>query len=329
MSDFQRVTINTDAAQDAPAAAPSPAQQPRFAPTARVIGGVVRTTIASSTDAFGTEQNTVTAHEHDLHRADSRDLLPTSGAVFTSPGGRVLSASEITPASTVTVGGITTNVRAAMHAGLLKQTDAGQYVSADGVPAAPPTSAEQEQQQQPAPNAESIEPLDPSAEAIMTSVVANLPQGIATAVSSELISTGDLSSAVAEIAAERLGITTDEVKQQAAQVQAAFKDQAARAVGPMAEPIFAFANQFARDELKAAIDKHVMTGSTSGYKALGQKFLTALPSVAPDLILESADFQAMGARRERSGEITLMLPQVGRVSWGVAVKQKLIDPSFT
>jgi hypothetical protein len=185
-SDVTRVTINSD---DTPPAPTTPAQPPRFASTARVIGGVVRTTVASSTDAFGTSQNTVTAHEHDLHRADTRDLHPTTGPMFTSPGGsRVLTASEITPAGIVTVGGITTNVAAAIHAGLLRQNDAGQYVSADGVTAAPPAGTEQEQQQeQQQSNAEPIEPLDPSAEAIMSSVVANLPQGIATAVSSELL----------------------------------------------------------------------------------------------------------------------------------------------
>jgi hypothetical protein len=189
-SDVTRVTINSD---DTPPAPTTPAQPPRFASTARVIGGVVRTTVASSTDAFGTSQNTVTAHEHDLHRADTRDLHPTTGPMFTSPGGsRVLTASEITPAGIVTVGGITTNVAAAIHAGLLRQNDAGQYVSADGVTAAPPAGTEQEQQQeqqqqQQQSSAEPIEPLDPSAEAIMSSVVANLPQGIATAVSSELL----------------------------------------------------------------------------------------------------------------------------------------------
>src|SRR3954469_10888118 len=74
--------------------------------SASLVGGVLR---ATSSGGSVTEESTGS-----LSRASSRDLLPSSsdGPVFTSPLGRALMASEITPQSLVSVGGVTTNVRA-------------------------------------------------------------------------------------------------------------------------------------------------------------------------------------------------------------------------
>jgi len=201
-------------------------------------------------------------------------------------------------------------------------------VSADGVTAAAPNSAEEydalkaEQQQQTA--TLGVEALDPEAETILSNINSKLTQGIASAALGEIMATGDLSHQVADLAAEKLGVTPAEARQQAATVRASFEAQAARAVGDGSELIFGWAREHANADLRAAINEQVNVGTLGGYKSIAKQFYASLDQHTPAAILESPMFAQYGARRERDGTITLQFPEVGRVSWGVAFRAGLI-----
>jgi len=304
--------------------------------SSRVIGGVARTTIATTTDALGATRQTTEKTTADFARVNAGDLSSetTPGApIFKSSVGRVLTTSEIKPDTLVTVGGVTTNVRAALHAGLLREVN-GQYVSASGVSASPaqqqqePEHQQQQQQQQPPEPAPTIDALDPHSEAIMSDVVSKVAQPLAIGTLRELIDNGENAPSTIERVAEQLNVSPAEAGQRIETLKIAFDGQARRAIGGNSEAVLEYARQHQPQALKDAMRAHVMDGTTEGYRALARSYIEDLATVNPQAILSSKDAAARGVRQERDGSITVLHPKAGRVAWKVAVRTGLIKPNF-
>jgi len=334
----EATALATDAARTQQSIKDNAAAAAKFTHSARVVGDVARVTVRSATDAYGDTTQEVTQEiAPGVTRASAGEMPSSESApVFHSANGRTLLKSEITPKSLVTLEGVTTDVQSAIYAGLLRQTEDG-YVNANGIAAATATNRSDHQQHQPGPQeqpqqgdqAPAVEPLpDQEAEAIMTDAVGKMSHGLATATLTELISTaGRLSPAMTEQLASSLGVSSHEASQRVAKVIGAFQQQAHATLGANHAAILEYAREYQPQALREAMTRQARDGTTAGYKQLAQSFIENLASYNPAALLASPDAQKLGVRQERDGQITIALPQVGRVEWRVAVRSKLISPT--
>lgn len=132
--------------------------------------------------------------------------------------------------------------------------------------------------------------------------------------------------------ATSLGVSPEEVGSRVNTLKAAFETQARAAVGNgAAEDVFNWARESAPKELRAAMLERVNQGTTTGYKALASKFYETLGDTAKgrEMIMGSRDAADRGVTQDqRTGKLYVMLPQVGKVEWKVAVRQGFISPKI-
>ena len=237
--------------------------------------------------------------------------------------GRRLAPQEIRPDSLVTIQGVTTNVCAAMAAGLIRQSESGQYIGKSGESAAAPQQQQQQQQEQEQTPAPAVaEPMAPEVEAVLTEAMPKLSQGTRNAIVTEAIANGSLSTELTQRVAEQLGISTDEAGDRIGKVLDGFAAQAHASIGSMAPQVLGWARQERAKELNDAMRNQAMNGTTSGFKALARDFLENLPTIpgGADAIINHPDAQAWGARKERDGRVTVQTKSMGRVDWRTAMR---------
>jgi hypothetical protein len=323
--------------QPAPAVTPQPAP---LAPTASLVGGVLRAT--TRTNAAG---QTVTTHETagSLQRASSGDLRTAeSGPVFTSPGGRILMPDEIKSDSLVTINvpgrePVTTNVRAAISAGLISQSR-GVYEGPTGQ--APKSPAEQldeanaqrlaEQEQAGKDTAPQVEPLDAQAEEIMTEAVAKIGNLNGAETVASLIDRGDVSDDLAGRLASALGTDPAGVRQRIDVVLGAMTTQAKHAMGGTGfDEIVEHARAANPKGLREAQLAQANEGTTQAYRSLALDYYATLADTPAgrELILSADGAKERGVFVDRGTNKTYVnIPGIGRVLWSVAVRQGHIEP---
>ena len=292
----------------------------------------------SSTDPYGATTQNVTHEIVGTRSMSGRDPAPTGDALSVhEPGGRRLLLSEVTPRSLVTIAGVETDVRSAIHAGLLRQNADGSYASVNAVlNAAPAATAPTEQQQQPdqrsdqpqTDQATAVEPLaDQEAEQIMSHAVSKMSPGLGNAVLSEIVSTdGNLSATTTEQLASALGVSPEEATRRMDKVVGAFTEQANAALGGNHAMILEYARAHQPQALRDAMTRQARDGTTAGYRALARSFTEDLATYNPSALLATEFAKANGVREERDGQITVEVPGMGRVGWRAAVRSGAIKP---
>jgi len=308
----------------------------RLAPN--VGSGIMRST--TSTDPVTGQRTTVNDVLGDVQRG-STESAPSTAPKFHTSGGRALIGGEITPNSLVTIDGVTTSVRAALHAGLIVQNDHGVFTSASGATASTEKTPAQQleeantqrraaEEQATKDSVPQVEALDAESEAIMSEATQKIGNLDSAAAIQDILDTGAISEDVSNRLATSLGVSREEADARVNTLKAAFHAQASAAVGNgAAAHVFEWANEAAPKELRAAVLKQVNQGTTTGYKALAIKFYETLADSPKgrDLILNSRDALARGVSvDQRTGKVYVTLPQVGKVEWKVAVRQGFISP---
>lgn len=249
-----------------------------------------------------------------------------------------VSGSDITPDTIVTVGGMETTVAAAAALGLLKRDANGTWVDAQGVNSlGTPEQNTQRSKENETQESESGEPpvemLDsPEAEQTLTQY-ATFGNGTNRAdmvvnFQSVINGKGFDADALSNIAA-RMGLPAETVASQAQEVFAAFRRQADAAVGHNAQAVWDWAQSHAPTELRAAMERQFMRGTTDGLKALASRYFETLDQHNPEMILNSQDAKARGIRMEPDGRITVRLANGVRTTWRQAVRMGAIKPHHT
>lgn len=303
--------------ETAAAQAAKDAAAPKWSSTA-----VIHNTVTRSTFAAGNRDETITLDTQQVTSGDDRGAADAGGQLIArNANGRTLSREEVRPNSIITIAGIDTSIRAALAAGLIAETPTG-YVPV-GEARGTGNSNEGNDPNKAAPtDAPAIEPLDPVSEATISEVVSKVTDGDRASGVRTMIDNGVLSEDITNRMATQLGLTPQQVTEKAAQLDTAFRAQAARVVGSNSEAVFSWARSHAANDLKLAVLDHVNNGTTSGYKELATRYTESIPEHSPQLLNAAI---GMGlVNRERDGTFTVNHPQSGKVAWKVALRTGLI-----
>jgi hypothetical protein len=257
-----------------------------------------------------------------------------------SPMGRLKSGSEISGNDVVTLAnGMETTVAAAVAAGFLVRDAHGGYHEAGKVRQSPQQTQveqreqqalgqeqqQQQAQQQQAPAGEAIAALNEASEVLMDAYVSKAGNIDLAAGLGHIVAGEELPEALVARVGSQIGAEPEQVREHVATLTAAFEKQAVEAVG---NPVIEWAKVNRLDALRSAATKQAMEGSLSGYELLHREYVTKLPQISPDLILNSPGAAAAGVQRGRDGTITVMHPEAGRIEWSAAIKAGLIAPHF-
>jgi hypothetical protein len=316
-------------------------------PSERRFGnGVARISLSGGNSTINTNAGVVNETTATPRGGNSTPAPETSAPVTArSTWGSVLTGSQIKGDSIVKIGNMETSVAGALAAGLIRQNGDGSYVYASdarptqehldilqktgdkanfdkrfGDGAADKALGEQSAE------AAKVADLDPQTHAIAAelSSVSNttFTSAMASAIKGEDVSEHD----VGQIAGQ-LQIEPDAVRSKVATVRAAFEDQARAMVGPMAQEIFDYAYAHEPALMTQAIKDHVQNERHDAYDAVTQRFWETLDRRDPDAIFTAQNAQVLQPRREGGGVISVMIPGVGRTSWGAAVRGGFIGSS--
>jgi hypothetical protein len=217
-----------------------------------------------------------------------------------------------------------TSVQAAVNAGLLVRNSDGSYSDVGQQQLEAEYKAEADRKAETSTKEPTVAPLDDASESLMQTFVQNVhPTDGALAVKN-IIEGEEISEETIARAASRLGTEPAIVRQQVAQLQTAFENQARDYVG---DRVLDYARQHDMEGLKEAARMQAMTGSIEGYKAIAQRHMAGLDKTDPQSILTSNDGKRLNARLNKStGEVVLDIPGVGSTSWGAAIRAGLIQP---
>ena len=307
-------------------------RDPKQVSTARVIGGVSKVTLgAANGDSFEQAANVSDRYSQSDEIAATKasgDIISTIRHPFTS---RSLSGNEIRPDSIISLPNMgETTVAAALSIGAIKRTAQGDYIAAGEYAQAAGAEAPKPQQQpkaNEAPQPTKVPDLDPEYHQIASdfgSKVGNMVQ--TSAVADMLDSRGALSPETTAQIAGAMGLEPGEVRERASKLYEAFRQQAFKVAGPNAAAAFAWAETNEPEMLRNAAKEHIEQESSAGYARVVDAWTKSLPYHSPALILQSPDAKAIGARREPNGDITIVHPELGRVSWAVALRMGAIAP---
>lgn len=322
---FMSTTINTEspqavhAKQAADAQAAQDAAAPKWSSTA-----VIHNTVTRSTFAAGNRDETVTPDTQQVTNGDDRGAVDAGGQLIArNANGRTLSSAEVRPDSIITIAGIDTSIRAALAAGLIAETATGYAPVGEALGTGNDDSNTGNNPNKPANDAPvAIEALDAESEALISNVVSKVTDGDRASGVRTMIDNGVLTQDITNRMATQLGMTPQQVTEKAAQLDRAFRDQAAKVVGSNSEAVFQWARNNAANDLKMAVLSHVNDGSTAGYKELATRYTESIPEHSPQLLNAAI---GMGlVNRERDGTFTVNHPKSGRVSWKVALRTGLI-----
>jgi hypothetical protein len=265
--------------------------------------------------------------------------------------GSAVEPSKAKDSDLVSVGGLTTSVKAAINAGLLDANfravagaatgEGNSMVGETGQQAIANEQALQQEQAKATPSVPSYAelqadpslglhhdvavPLDSASETLMTKVVQSVDHGAyASAVGAHLAGR-DVPPDTVQRIANSLGMSPGEAKQAMAQMQQAMETQAVNAAG---HEVLEWARSAQPEKLQAAAQQQALQGSLRGYGDLQKAYIGQLDRLNPAAIINSPDGRKMGARVEQNGEVSLDIPGVGRTTWGAALRGGLIGPYY-
>lgn len=306
------------AKQTAAAQAAADAAKPTWSSTS-----VIHNTVTRSTFAAGNRDETVTPDTQQVTSGDDRGSTDAGGQLIArNSNGRTLSREEVRPDSIITIHGIDTNIRSALAAGLITETATGYAPVGDARDTGNDNTGNNNDNPNKPTDAPAIEPLDPVSEATISEVVSKVTDGDRASGVRTMIDNGVLTEDITNRMATQMGLTPQQITEKAAQLDKAFRDQAARVVGPNSEAVFQWARNHAANDLKLAVLDHVNNGTTSGYKELATRYTETIPEHSPQLL--NAAIQQGLVNRERDGTFTVNHPKAGKVAWKVALQTGLI-----
>jgi hypothetical protein len=304
----------------------------RLAPT--VGAGVMRSTM--TTDPMTGEKITTNDVLGDVQRGSSGDNAASTAPRFHTSGGRALLGNEIGPNSLVTVAGQTTNVRAALHAGLIVQNAHGVYVSADGSTASTEKTPAQQLEEA---NAErraaeesdkdglpTVAKFDDATEALLSETISKVGSIDAQQAVQAVINNGQLTPELIARIGSQLGLDKDQMTERSNTIVAAFTKQAREVVGDAsADAVFAWAREAQPDALNRAMTAHANTGATEGYTQLAGQYFAGLADTKAGraAILSSPEARA-GNVMERNGKLYVNVAGVGFVEYRGALRSGVL-----
>jgi len=303
----------------------APAQ--RLAP---VGSGVMRSTM--TTDPMTGERITTNDVLGDVQRG-STESATSAAPRFTSAGGRPLMPNEIGPTSIVHVAGQTTNLAAAMHAGLIVRNSHGEYVGADGVGAsAEKTPAQQldeanaerraAEEQSDKDGLPTVAKFDDATEALLTDTLSKVGSIDAQhAVQAAISNNGQLTPDLIARLGTQLGLDKEQMTERSNTIVQAFEKQARETVGESsADAIWAWAREAQPADLKRAMTSHANNGDTTGYSRLATQYFENLPNTQAGRAL----LLATPGVTERNGKLYVNTAKAGLVEYRAALKAGLV-----
>lgn len=313
----------TDSTYSTPAIA-SQNPSPSFSDSARSFGsGVARITVSGTTSQVDTSAGTVKDQPGTTPAAPATSLQVGREVTAKSSFGATLTGRDIRPDSIVKVSGIETSVRAALAAGLIRDTGNG-YEYADGTPAGEQAqqsqqqNPQQQQQEQQNKAPEKLADLDATNHALVNEFVSLTGNMERETGMREIIETGDLTEDTVTKLAGQMGIEPTQVRERAASVRGAYENQAREMVGPQADMIFAWAYESEPRLMQEAIRQHVNFEDPKAYDRVVEEFWLRLPA---DALLAATNAHEFNPRRERDGSITVQNKSMpSRMSYQAAVR---------
>jgi hypothetical protein len=238
------------------------------------------------------------------------------------------SGPDIKPNDLITVMGYETTVAAALAMGVITRDGHGTYYNVNRDQLAAEDEARAQHRAEQLPQEQAVAPLaDPETEALVTQYATRVGQGDAQAVIKDMVEGREVNADTLGKAASAMGIEPSQVSEHLEVMRQGFERQAQDAVS---ERVLSWARQSALPELKDAVRAQLNQGSLAGYHALSAKYLADLPRIDPSAILNSPDAAKLDIRRDKSGEITLFIPQINsRTTWNAALRMGYIGPKFT
>jgi hypothetical protein len=281
--------------------------------------GEVRRTVLTNGNSVETIEG-----NHSRSFTGSNDLGGV--ASIRSPLGSARSGSDVRPTDVIRVAGMETTVAAAMASGFITKDGQGNYHDVGAQQIEAEYKAEADRKAETSTKEPTVVPLDDASESLMQTFVQNVhPTDGALAVKN-IIDGEKIGEETIARAASRLGTEPAIVRQQVAQLQEAFTNQARDYVG---DKVLDHARQHDMAALREAAREQAMTGSMRGYQEIAQRHMAGLDRTDPQSILTSDDGKRLNARLNKStGEVVLDIPGVGTTTWGAALKAGLIQPYF-
>lgn len=249
-----------------------------------------------------------------------------------SPFGTPRSGLEVRDSDLVDVGGITTTVGSAKAAGLLHRDGSGNWhagTSANETGQAPITAPKQfapgEQQPEEQQVVSEALRLDEDSEALASAFASRVDPHDSQQAINALMEGRSIPDDLAGRAGSTLGLQPEEVRERVETLRSAFERQAQSVAN---ERALDWARNARPDALKEAVREQVNHGSVKGYEALSREYISALPSIDPQVVLNSPHAAERGVKLHRNGSITVEIPGVGQMEWKAAIRAGFIAPHF-
>ena len=133
----------------------------------------------------------------------------------------------------------------------------------------------------------------------------------------------EFSDSLLEQAASEMRMEPDALREQATAIREAFSDQAHSAIeslGLDSEAFFDWAWKEKASEMRQAVTRHARERTTQSYRDLANAYLTDLPRIAPEAILNAEFADGIKARKAADGKIILETP-IGEIEWTSAMRK--------
>lgn len=139
----------------------------------------------------------------------------------------------------------------------------------------------------------------------------------------------EFSDSLLEQAASEMRMEPDALREQATAIREAFSDQAHSAIeslGLDSEAFFEWAWKEKASEMRQAVTRHARERTTQSYRDLANAYLTDLPRIAPEAILNAEFADGIKARKAADGKIILETP-IGEIEWTSAMRKGFLKVS--
>lgn len=320
---------------------------PNFNPTDRRIqSGVQRVTLrgnASTYEANAGVVNETSSAPAAAPRSANTPSAPAGQPITAhSSWGAQLTGDAIRPDLRISVGGTETTIAAALTAGLIRK-QGSEYFAVDGS-AKQPTQADIDLLRNRAGTPEQfdeiygkgaaakaladqkpVEPgkvadLAPEFHTLASEFSAKTDNQTFTGAVKSVMETGALTDEHVGQLAAQMGLEPDEVRSRAASLQGAYEAQAKSMLGTYADEIIAYARDKQPQLMNQAVARHVQQEDANAYADVVKSWWLDLPKTDPDYLMSATNAKQLGLQRDaRSGQVTVMVPGIGRMEWRAAI----------
>jgi hypothetical protein len=125
------------------------------------------------------------------------------------------------------------------------------------------------------------------------------------------------------LAGQALGITPQEAFKRLETVMDGMRQQVVAAVG---QEVIDWAMRTDPKAVQNASSRQANEGTLKGWGDLNTRYMAQLDRTNPQAIVNSPDGKKLGARIEKSGEVSIEIPGAGRMSWQAALRGNFIAP---